>query len=68
MGGKINPIEVRRSFPGFVGGDEIAKKASNSEIIWLVKKQNEAGEIANKLSEIQEQIRKVQVVIGARSG
>jgi len=46
--------EIREYYPGFVGGKEVAEKATDEEIIWLVRWGNEAAHLVNKCKEIEQ--------------
>ena len=57
---------IRDYIPGFIGGKEIADKATDKEIEFLAARQDEANRLHNKWQEIKSQIINLQKAIEAR--
>lgn len=51
---EINPAEIRKYYPGFIGGKEIADKANDAEIVALVEWTDKAVSLSNRLREVEE--------------
>lgn len=62
----IDPDEIRKYYPGFIGGKEIAEKATDAEVVALAEWTDMAVCLRNRLREVERFTNNLQEAIRSR--
>lgn len=62
----LNPKWIRNYAPGFIGGEKVAEKATDEEVLLLAKLANKKSQLYNELMEVEREFNRLVEVIKRR--